>query len=325
VEVVYQGQRIGAAADRRLDNVFRTLPAFRQTEIRLPHQTGPDATTRGRLARRLQELTGEPQSPNLAELARRVRAAIVPKAEPATEVVSTLRGAGLVIPAQVARARELIGRLRSEDDAEVVTTAAESWEDLVSGLGAIDALGLRLAEDLPVLVAARQEVATPVVEEAEAAKHSLADLLAAGDYVTHAGQIRSLTEELAARRRAQTDNLRHQLTQGLDAFVVDLSREFASVDALQRAQALRPLADLVPPPDAGAETIQGRIAQLETVARAARRLLEELRSAGRLVEVRVADLIRRPIVSEPDVVEALAAIEKAIRAALADDKEVRLA
>jgi hypothetical protein len=325
VEVVYQGQRIGAAGDRRLDNVFRTLPAFRQTEIRLPHETGPDATTRSRLARRLQEFTGEPQSPNLAELARRVRASILPVAEPATEVVSTLRGAGLVVPAQMARARELIGRLRSEDDAEVVTTAAESWEDLVAGLEAIDALRLRLTEDLPMLVTAHQEVAAPAAEGEEAAKHSLADLLAAGDYVTHAGKIRSLTEELAARRRAQTDDLRRQLTQGLDAFVADLSGEFASVDALQRAQALRPLTDLVPPQDAGVETIKARIAQLEMVARAARRLLEELRSAGRLMEIRVADLIRRPIVSEPDVVEALAAIEKAIRAALADDKEVRLA
>src|SRR5207244_8117805 len=138
----------GAAADRRLDNVFRTLPAFRQTEIRLPHETGPDATTRSRLARRLQELTGEPQSPNLAELARCVRAAIVPKAEPATEVVSTLRGAGLVIPAQVARARELSGRLGSAGDAEVVTTAAASGEDIVPALAAAAALRLRRGADI---------------------------------------------------------------------------------------------------------------------------------------------------------------------------------
>lgn len=330
VEVVYQGQRIAAPGDRRLDSVFRTLPAFRQTEVRPPRETGPDAKTRNRLARKLQEHTGEPQSPQLEELARRVRNMVGAKADAVRGVVDRLEGAGLVVPGSVSRARELLDRLRTDDDAEVVATAAESWEDLAGGLATAEAFAVRLAEDLPVYRAARDQVAMGAAglgPEVEDERVRLADLLAAGDYLTHAGEIRGLTGSLTAARQRVTDDLSRQLAEGVRAMVASLSDQFEDIDDAQRAEALRPLTDLLPAeswPPASVEVLKARLVQVEPAGGKARRMLEELAGAGRLVEVRVGEIVRRPIGSEPELDEALRAIRGAALAALGDDKVVRL-
>jgi hypothetical protein len=327
LEVVHQGQTIRSAGDRRLDAVFRTLPAFRQAEIRPAQDTGPDAPTRARLARQLQDHTGETQSPHLEELAARLRLLAANRAAQVTEVAATLRGAGLVVPPAVARAKELVGRLRGDDDVEVVTTAAGGWEDLMVGLAAAEALGARLDSDLDVLTGARNEAAAPTEhlgDEAEAARMRLADLLAAGDYVSHAGEITSLADQLCTARRECTEQLRAQLTAALEQIRAELAQDFEAVGETERAGAMRPVTDLSPSAEASIDTLHARLGQLDVARSQARHALESLRSAGRLVEVHVTSVVDHSIANEADLDAALGAIRAEVVAALVDGKEVRL-
>jgi hypothetical protein len=327
VEVVYQGQVIGGASDRRLDAVFRTLPAFRQTEVRPPRDTGPDAKTRTRLARKLQEYTGEPQSPHLEELATHLRERFLPQTDRATEVAATMRGAALTVPPSVERVRELLGRLASDDNAEVVITAADNWEDLLAGLAQVEALAQRLDDDLDVWVAAKQEVGMTTAglgEPAEAQRRKLEDLLATGDYVSHRGEIRSLVAGLTAARDQVRDALRGQLEDGVEVRVAELRGEFGDVEEEVLAQMLQCLVDLLPPEHAEIDVLKGRLAQLQEAGAQTRRGLEELLAAGRLVEVRVSDIVKGLITDVPALDVALDGIRTAALAALDEGKEVRL-
>lgn len=330
VEVVYQNQHIRAPGDRRLDGVFRTLPGFRQTEIRPPRDTGPDAKTRGRLAAKLQAYTGDPQSPALEELARAIRKVIAAKGEVTRRVVDRLEGAGLAVPMVLTRARELLERLGTDDEAEAVTTAADGWEDLVSGLTAAEPLDARLSQDLAVFRSAREQVALDtagLAPELEEARLDLADLLASGDYLARAGDIRRLNDLLVAGRSRLTEELAQQLNDGVLASVAALFNQFAEVAESGRAEALRPLTELLPPKGSTplpAEVLRARLALVQPAAERAARLLEGLATEGRLVEIKVRAIVTETVGSEPELDHALAAIRHAALAALEDGKVVRL-
>lgn len=329
IEVVHQGQPIANAGDRRLDNAFRTLPAFRQIEIRPPRDTGPDATTRSRLARKLQERTGEPQSPSIEELARCLRATFVDvKLETVIEVIATLTGASLVVPTVAVRARGILLRLRSGDDAEVVQTGADGWEDLVAGTDAADVLATRLPTDLPLYLAARDLVASTMVdlgEDIEQSQHQLRELLAAGDYSSHTGQIRELVARMERARKLADADLRAGLTDAIDAELAVLRSDFGDLDPQQTQAILSDLVALAPQEGAATrDALRSAVFRVAPVAGEARRSLEAIRSDGRLVEIHVGEIVRAPVADETQLSAALAAIRVAAEAQLADGKEVRL-
>jgi hypothetical protein len=339
VEVVHNGQRIANANDHRLEAAFRTLPAFRQIEVRPPRDTGPDNATRSRLARRLHERTGEPQSPSVDALARAVRVELVAaSAETVIEVTSTLAGAGLVVPSPVRRARELLNRLKVADDAEVIQTAAGSWEDLVAGLEAVDALAPLLASDLAVYVSAKELVASELGDLGEKVgrdRARLAELLAAADYVSHAGEIRELVAGIEAAAAALHEKLSAELAAAVDAELGLLAERFGDVAERDRDTILDRLATLAPADHAVAasspgvgrasrESLRGALGRISPVAAEARRELEALRCAGRMVDVRVAELVTDPLADVAALDGALAAIRRAVEAQLGDAKVVRL-
>jgi hypothetical protein len=325
VEVVYQGQRIGSAGDRRLDNVFRTMPAFRQTEIRPPQDTGPDVTVRTRLAKKLQDHTGRQQSPQLEELARQLRAEFGPKAKSVIRVAERLRGARLTIPTPVARAEELIARIESADDAEVVTTAAGGWEDLIGGLTVTEQLAMHLDDDLAILGAARDELTqndVGLAAEVAADRASLRDLLDAGDYFTHRGQIRVLTERISDARRQTSAQLREELTSKVDRLGSELANDFDNVDEAQREAIISRFAALVPDDGAAVEALRSRLEASDLLAARARR--EDVQAEGQIVEVRISDHLSGPISTTGQLDATLAAIRAEAEAAFDAGKEVRL-
>lgn len=327
VELVHQGQRIGSASDRRLDNVFRTLPGFRQAEVRPPQDLGPDPSVRTRLASKLQEQTGEQQSPSLEELARNVRRFVEGSAEAATEVAATLTGAGLAIPSSVSRLKGLIARIRAGDDAEVVVSAAGAWEDLVEGVKQAGALRKKLNEDLASLTAARIEAGASdgsLTDSVRESRDRLRDLLATADYVGHSAEIRSLSETLASARRLKAAELAHELNQKVKDETEALEELFRSVDDVRREQALKPLKDLKSSPDGSAEALQVQMTEVGVQAELARRLLEELASERTLVDLRVSNLINRPVLTPGDLEELLAMLRNAVENAWKDGQGVRL-
>ncbi len=339
VEVVHNGQCIANAGDHRLEGAFRTLPAFRQIEVRPPRDTGPDATTRARLASRLHKLTGEAQSPSLEELARRVRGTFLGgRADAVIEVTAKLAGARLVVPRPVARARELLDRLRTGDDTEVVLTAAGSWEDLAAGIEAVEALAPRLATDLGLYATARELAGSQLADlgaDVEASQRRLAELLAAGDYVSHAGEIRQLVAQIEAAAEAADTALRTELAAAVDTEMAALQKRFGDIDSGDREAILASVVQLRPPGQSGArdeatgnqatrESLRSALVRLAPVAMEARRSLEALRCAGHLVDVRVTELVSEPVADLAQLDAALAAIRTAVETELAQAKVVRL-
>lgn len=327
VEIVYQGQRIGSAGDRRLDNVFRTLPAFRQCEIRPPQTSGPDVTVRTRLAKKLQEHTGKQQSPQLEELARQLRVEFGPKSKEVIRVAERLRGARLTVPTPVERAEELIARIEAADDAEVVTTASGGWEDLVSGLSVTQQLVTRLDEDLATLGAARDELTQSDIglqDDIIRDRASLRDLLDAGDYLTHRGQVRALTDRIDAARNHTAMQLRHDLVTRIDEQCSEMDGDFETVDRLQREAIIQRFASLVPGDGASVEVLRARLEATDALAATTRRELEDVRSAGQIVEVHISHHVRGPIASAEQFDSVLTAVRAEAAAAFADGKEVRL-
>jgi hypothetical protein len=327
VEVVHQGQRLGSAGDRRLDNVFRTLPAFRQTEIRPSRDSGPDVEVRSRLAKKLQTYSGVQQSPQLEDLARQIRATFVPKTKQIIKVCARLRGARLVVPTPIERAEELLERIESTDDAEVVTTAAGGWEDLLDGLAKTDLLSQSLEQDLDTLEAGREELQKPdlgLPENVIADRLALRDLLDAADYLQHGGRVRSLVARIVAARHEIEAILADELRQNVQAAADEMEDEFPSVDEASRSLVLRRLAGILPEGHAGIEILQNRANSLEAKTAQARRDLEDLRAAGRLVELLISNYVSGTISTPPQLEEVLAAIRHDAMQALDEKREVRL-
>ena len=143
VNVVHQGARISRADDPRLERVFRTLPTFRAASFTPPVDEGPDLPTRTSLAEKLGALTGTRPAVAIEALAESVRQRFGPEAEVVSRVVAGLRGLGLRVPDPVTRTADILERLRSGTDSEVVSTSAQTWTDLVGGCKSVSAARAR--------------------------------------------------------------------------------------------------------------------------------------------------------------------------------------
>jgi hypothetical protein len=106
-----------------------------------------------------------------------------------------------------------------------------------------------------------------------------------------------------------------------------LCEQFSDVEETALAEALRPLEALKPPGDlttVDAATLLARIDSARVRAETATRQLEEVRAAGRLAWVSVADLVPEPITEEEEIDPVLERIRHAIADHLGDNKHVRL-
>lgn len=104
-----------------------------------------------------------------------------------------------------------------------------------------------------------------------------------------------------------------------------LQTEFGSDQSV--AEAIRPLEDLAAGEDLSmldAATLEARIDSVRARAESATRQLTELRSAGRVAWVRVAELAPDPIADEAEIDPVLDRIREAVARQLADEKVVRL-
>jgi hypothetical protein len=328
LETVYQGQRITNPGDARLDQVFGAVPRFRAAAFRPPADTDVPLERRIELAEKLEQLTGERPSGHATEaLAVAVRQTFVPDREAAIRVQSVLNGLGLRVPEMVSRTHGILDRLTNGDDMDVVTTAHDTWADLVAGQHALARLDELLATSQEDLRAAHREARRSpadlpdrlVVEHQE-----LQDLLAAGNLADHAARIVALARKLAAARQAATRDAADRLISVLRKLRIRLRDQYGDLDEAALTEALRPLDDLAPPDDLNAidaTTLEARIDSAR--AGTAGHQLEELRSAGRVAWVRVIDLVADAITNEEELDAALARIREAIAAELADGKQVR--
>ena len=122
-------------------------------------------------------------------------------------------GADLPVPDAVTRLRNIVASFRQASDADVITTAAGAWVDLVADHETVRKLVDTLDDDLPLVREARAEIQAGgegLESDATAAVGELADLLATGNLLSHRGEIKQLTTKVQdARRHAATEAAAH--------------------------------------------------------------------------------------------------------------------
>lgn len=329
LEATYQGAKIGTPSDHRLDRVFGKLTDFRSTSF-APPSAGPSVETRVEVAASLDKLTGTKSPIDTAGLAMALRSYFTPDSEACATISAGLKGADLAIPDAVTRLQNLVASFRLASDADVVTSAAAAWADLAADHDTVRKMAVSLDDDLPLVRKARIEVnagADGLPTAAANARAELVDLLAAGDLLTHRGQIKELTTKVADARRKATAETKAALTEKLDGLRATLRERFADMEESKVDEALRPVDDLLPSETAaeiGLAELRSRLEVAETRSSFAANVLEELQAAGSLARVRVSEVVTEPITSEEELDVALGRIRHAVVAELAEGKQVRL-
>jgi len=331
LEVTYQGSRIGDPSDHRLERVFGRISDFRGSSF-APPTAGPDIETRVQLAASLGKLTGTKPAIDPAGLAAALRQFFAADREACSKIGAGLMGADLAVPDSVTRLRNIVASFPQASDADVITTAAGAWVDLVADHETVCKLVETLDDDLPLVRAARAEIQAGgegLESDASTAVGELADLLATGNLLSHRGEIKQLTTKVQdARRHAATEAAAH-ITSKLDHARAAIRARFAEMDSGKVDEALRQLDQLAPPDEPTTVPLGDLLARAELVesrAASTARVLEELQAAGNLARIHVTDLVSEPITTEEELDIALGRIRQAALAELAppDPKQVRL-
>lgn len=332
VEVVHQGARIASPRDPRLEKVFGTLPGFRSATFVPQREVDPDM--RARVARKLQELTGERPPIAADQLAASVRRAFAPDRERVAAVVASLRALDLGVPELLSRAAHLIEGMERAPDDEVIKTADEAWSDLAEARAAVGRLQEALADEaLGLLREARDLVARRAgglgaETEIERLRELLADPLRLPENL---GAVRSLVQEQRGAWSRAWEEAAADLRAAVDGALSSLRTRFAArVEPGTLEEALRPIADLLPPevadPASGPapEVLRARLESLEPLADRVATTLEETSSQTEVVRVRVRDLYEGVVSSQEELEALLERIRRAGDEALAEGKRFLL-
>ena len=183
---------------------------------------------------------------------------------------AALTGLGLAVPDSVSRTRALLDRLSSEDDVAAVTTAHDTWEDLVAGRSAVTRLDELVSSRLDQLRRAQREADRPAndLPKALAAEHAeLSDLLKAGDLADHIARITAITRRIGEARQAAARAAADRLTATIEERCSRLREEFGDDQSV--AEALRGLEALAPGEDltgTDAATLDARISSVRARA-----------------------------------------------------------
>jgi hypothetical protein len=330
LEVTYQGSKIGDPSDHRLERVFGRINDFRGSSF-APPPTGPAVETRVQLAANLGKLTGTKPAFDPAGLSAALRQFFAGDREACSKIGAGLMGADLPVPDAVTRLRNIVGTFAQASDADVITTAAGAWVDLVADHETACKLVENLDDDLPLVREARAEVQAGrdgLPPDPSTAVDELADLLATGNLLSHRGAIKQLTIKVQSARRHAAIDAAARISDKLRDARMAVRARFPDVDSGKVDEAMRQLDSLAPPDDPTAVPLADLLARVELVEpRAANtaRLLEELQTPGNLARVLVMKLVSEPITNEEELDIALSRIRQAVVAELADGKQVRLA
>jgi hypothetical protein len=329
LEATYQGAKIATPSDHRLDRVFGKLTDFRATSFAAP-SAGPSVATRVEVAAGLEKLTGTKSPIDAVGLAATLRDYFRPDGEACATISAGLGGADLAVPEPVTRLQNVVASFRLASDADVVTSAAAAWADLVADHDTVRKMADTLNDDLPLVRKARAEISAGdhgLPSDAVGARTKLADLLAAGDMLTHRGQVKELTTKVADARRKATAETKAALTEKVEALRAALRERFTGMDAAKVDEALRPLDELLPSdPETHINLAILRVGLEVAEARCshAAHVLEELQAAGNLARVDVSQIVTEPITSEDELDVALKRIRHVALAEVAEGKQVRL-
>lgn len=315
VEVVHQGARIANPRDPRLEKVFGTLPGFRAATFALQREVDPDL--RARVARRLQEFTGEAPAIAADLLAANLRRAFAADRQVVSNVISGLRALGLGIPDLLSRFLELIEGMERAPDDEVIKTADETWSDLTEARAAAGKLQEVLLD----------EEALSLLREALSLLREAREVLGRG--------FGGPDPNVEARDEARVEHLRELLADPLRipdhlGTIQALVQEHREARARAAEKPPRPIAGLAQPdegdPQAGPsiEALEAREHSLANLGERVAASLEEYAGTTDVVRVRVRDLYEEAVSSQEELEALLERIRRAAGEALAQGKRFLL-
>lgn len=329
VTVGHGGSWLTSRTDARMDQVFGTIPGFRAAVFRTREEL--DVTVRTRVSKLLHvDLVGERPGLATEELAAFAREHLEPDREKAESAVATLTGLGLGAPDATGRARQILARMRKEDDETLVSSLDAGREDLKDGIPATRCLHELLSDSasLEILRQARDVLHADGANLGGPAREALdvgREILRSRAYVGRFAELRRVLETVCADRQAAWEEARNEL----QSVIADLREQAAPLfDLLTEAQC----AEFVQLLDAACisskatvetgptiETIRARTAQLPA-------LIDNLRAAvgsagGKAVRrVAVRQLLSEPVRTEDDLEALLMRIREAAEEALRDDE-----
>jgi hypothetical protein len=327
VTVGQGGSWLTSRADARLEQVFNAVPKFRAAVFRTREEL--DVNVRTRVAKLLHnELVGERPGLATEDLAAFARERLDPDRETAESIAAMLTGLGLSLPEPIGRARQILFRMRSEDDETLVRSLDGGRADLKDGILAARSLHELLADEerLSVLRAASRLLITDGRDLSAAGRDALesgSEILRTREYAGRFAELRGALETIRAEREAAWQQAREQL----EALVAEVREQAGPMlDQLteaQRAEFVERLERTTVPPDANFESGPSRDALL---ARAAQlpSVIDDLRAEigraqGQTVRrVAVRDLFGEPVRDEEDLEILLKRIREAIEDALKD-------
>lgn len=329
VTVGQGGSWLTSRSDARLDQAFSTVPKFRAAAFRTREEL--DVNVRARVARLLhKDLVG--QRPGLAteELAAFAREHLSKDREKTEGVVATLSGLGLGTPDAVDRARQILARMRGEDDETLVRSLYAGRGDLKDGiLAARDLHEILLDKDrLETLRQARDIQGRDDADLSEPGRRALdtgCEILRSRDFVARFAELRGAIDIVRADREAAWEEARDQLQSVIAqireqaAPLLDLLTEAQQAELAQRLETASVPADATVENGPSLEAIRVHAAQLPA-------LIDDLRAAigrnqGKTVRrVAARDLFSEPVRSEDDLEALLMRIREAAEEALKDDE-----
>jgi hypothetical protein len=205
VLVAQGGSWLTSRTDARLEQVFAAVPKFRAAVFRTREEI--DVNVRTRVAKLLHnDLVGERPGLATEDLALFARQRLEPDRQSMERVMATLSGLGLGVSDAISRARQILNRMRVEDDETLVGSLDAGRSDLKDGiLAGRDLRQLVDDEDrVGVLRAAKASFETNGQDLSDTGRRALQlgrEILETRSYPERFAELRGAVEAVRAERQ----------------------------------------------------------------------------------------------------------------------------
>ena len=320
VRVGQGGTWLSSRTDARLEQMFGAVPKFRAAVFRTREEL--DVNLRTRVAKLLHhELVGERPGLATEDLASFARQHLEKDREGIETVAATLSGLSLAMPEPITRARQILSRMRTEDDETLVESLDAARSDLKDGVLAARELK-DLIEDpdrLAILREAQSLLGRDQGDLSDAGSEALEtgrEILRMNQYVERFAALRGVVEALRAERQTAWEQARDRLRRAIETVREEAAPLLDQVGEAQRAEFVSRLSVVE---RASQDTFESGASRDSLVARATQLpgLIDGLREAlasgeGRSVRrVAVRGLFADPVRTEEDLEGLLARIRNA--------------
>ena len=327
VRIGQGGTWLSSRTDARLEQMFGAVPKFRAAVFRTREEL--DVNVRTRVAKLLHhELVGERPGLATEDLASFARERLEKDREGIETMCATLSGLSLPVAEPITQARQILARMRAEDDETVVESLDAARSDLKDGILA--------ARDLKDLIEDPDRVT--ILREAQSLlsrdQHDLSptgtealetgrEILRMRQYVERFAALRGALDAVRAERQTAWEQARDRLQQVIEGVREEAAGLLDQVGEAQRAEFLDKVSAAE---QVSQETFESGASRDALIARATQlpSLIDGLREAlasseGRTVRrVAVRGLFADPVRTEDDLEGLLSRIRNAGEEALND-------